>query len=405
MTGSFTGKKIVLGVTGGIAAYKAVEVLRLLVTAGAQVQVVMTAAAQHFVGPLTFQALSGLPVRTALFGPEADPLEHIALGQAVDAIAVVPATANIIGKIASGLADDLLTTLILAATQPILICPAMNVKMYENAVVQENLAKLRSRGCHVLEPAEGPMACGAYGAGRLPESADILAALACLLTPQDLAGRRILVSAGPTQEDLDPVRFLTNRSTGKMGYAVATVARRRGAAVTLISGPTALPAPWGVTRQSVRSALEMQAALEAAFPFCDALIMTAAVSDYRPAGLAEQKIKRGAEEMLVTLTHNPDIVAGLGARRQPHQVLVGFAAETQDLIAHATAKLQRKNLDLIVANDVSAPDAGFAVNTNRVTILDRHGGMEVLPLLTKEEVAARVLDRVAACLAQRRGQS
>ena len=402
MAAIFQGKKILLGVTGGIAAYKAVEVLRLLVTAGAQVQVVMTAGACEFVAPLTFQALSGEPVRTALFGPAAEPLEHISLGQAVDAIVIAPATANCLGKIAAGIADDLLTTVILAATRPILICPAMNVKMYENPVVQENLATLRQRGLQVLEPAAGEMACGAYGSGRLPEPADIVAAVACLLTPQDLAGRRFLVSAGPTCEDLDPVRFLTNRSTGKMGYAVAARARRRGAEVTLVSGPTALPAPWGVNRLAVRSALEMQAVLADLFPRCDVLVMAAAVSDYRPAGVAEQKIKRGEAEMLVKVTHNPDIIAGLGAQRRHQQVMVGFAAETQDLLAQAAAKLQRKGLDLIVANDVTAPDAGFAVDTNRVTILDRQGGVEVLPLLSKDEVADRLLNRVAALLAERR---
>ncbi|MGQ9919920.1 MAG: bifunctional phosphopantothenoylcysteine decarboxylase/phosphopantothenate--cysteine ligase CoaBC [Desulfobacca sp.] len=402
MTAIFQGKKLLLGVTGGIAAYKAVEVLRLLVTAGAQVQVVMTAGACQFITPLTFQALSGEPVRTALFGPAAEPLEHISLGQAVDAIVIAPATANCLGKMAAGIADDLLTTVILAATRPILVCPAMNVKMYENPVVQENLERLRQRGFQVLEPAVGEMACGAYGSGRLPEPADIVAALAGLLTPQDLAGVQVLVSAGPTYEDLDPVRFLTNRSTGKMGYAVAATARRRGAEVTLVSGPTALPAPFGVNLCQVRSALEMQAALAALFPHCDVLIMAAAVSDYRPAGLAAQKIKRGEPEMLVTLTSHPDLVAGLGARRQPHQVLVGFAAETQDLLAQAAAKLQRKGLDLIVANDVTAPDAGFAVDTNRVTILDKEGGVEALPLLSKDAVADRLLDRVAALLAERR---
>jgi len=402
MAAGFQGKKIVLGVTGGIAVYKALELVRLLTAAGAKVQVVMTAAAQQFVTPLPFQALSGQPVRTALFGPEADPLEHITLGQEVDALVIAPATANFLAKAAAGIADDLLTTIVVAATRPVLICPAMNVKMYENPVVQENLVKLRQRGFQVLEPVVGEMACGAYGPGRLPEPGDIVAALAWLLTPQDLAGHQILVSAGPTYEDLDPVRFFTNRSTGKMGYAVAARARRRGAEVILVSGPTALPTPWGVSRRPVRTALEMQTVLEDLFPQCDALIMSAAVSDYRPAGLAEHKIKRGEEELLVKLTQNPDIVAGLGRRKQPRQVLVGFAAETQDLLEHAAAKLQRKRLDLIVANDVSAPDSGFAVDTNRVIILDAQGRQEVLPLLSKEEVADRVLDRVAALLAARR---
>lgn len=401
MTAIFQGKKILLGVTGGIAVYKAVEVVRLLVTAGAQVQVVMTAGAQQFVTPLTFQALAGAPVRSQLFGPAAEPLEHISLGQTVDVIVVAPATANCIGKMAAGIADDLLTTVLLAATCPVLICPAMNVKMYENPAVQENLATLRRRGVHILEPAVGEMACGAYGCGRLPEPPDIVEAVAGLLIPQDLAGCRILVSAGPTYEDLDPVRFLTNRSTGKMGYAVAAMAKRRGAEVTLVSGPTALPCPWGVDRHEVRSALEMQAALTDLFPRCDALIMAAAVSDYRPVGLAEQKIKRGTPEMSVRLTHNPDIIAGLGAIKN-HQVLVGFAAETQNIMAHAAEKLQRKGLDLIVANDVSAPDAGFAVDTNRVTLLDRQGRAEVLPLMSKIEVAHRILDRVVGLWHDRR---
>lgn len=401
MTRIFQGKKIVLGVTGGIAAYKAVELLRLLVGAGAQVTVVMTASAQEFITPLTFQALSGEPVRTGLFGPGADPLEHISLGQAVDALVIAPATANCLGKLAAGLADDLLTTLVLAATRPILVCPAMNVKMYENPVVQENLDRLRGRGFVVMPPEEGEMACGAYGSGRLPAPAAILEALAGLLSPQDLQGYRILVSAGPTHEDLDPVRFLTNRSTGKMGYALARMARRRGAQVCLVSGPAALEAPWGVEVAPVRSALEMQQALSARFAEAHALIMSAAVSDYRPAGFQEQKIKRGQEEMLVRLSHNPDILAGLGAAKT-RQVLVGFAAETQDLQRHAQEKLGRKHLDMIVANDVSAPDAGFGVDTNRVTLIHRSGEVEVLPLLSKEAVADQVLDRVAALLAQRR---
>ena len=245
MSAILQGKKILLGVTGGIAAYKAVELLRLLVGAGAQVQVVMTQSAQEFVTPLTFHALSGAPVRTALFGPGADPLEHISLAQAVDAIVIAPATANCLGKIASGIGDDLLTTLILAADRPILVCPAMNVKMYENPVVRGNLSRLRQRGFQIVEPETGEMACGAYGSGRLPEPAVILEALAELLSPKDLLGYKILVSAGPTHEDLDPVRFLTNRSTGKMGYALARAARRRGAEVCLVSGPSTGPARRG----------------------------------------------------------------------------------------------------------------------------------------------------------------
>ncbi len=399
MSAIFQGKKIVLGVTGGIAAYKAVELLRLLVSAGVQVQVVMTQSAQEFITPLTFHALSGEPVRTALFGPGADPLEHISLAQTVDALLIAPATANSIGKMASGLGDDLLTTLVLAATRPILLCPAMNVKMYENPVVQENLERLRQRGWHIMAPDMGEMACGAYGSGRLPEPAAIVEALATLLSPKDFQGYQILVSAGPTHEDLDPVRFLTNRSTGKMGYALARMARRRGAAVCLVSGPSSLAAPSGVERLMVRSALEMQQALADRFPQTDALMMAAAVSDYRPAGFVGQKIKRGGEEMLVKLAHNPDILQSLGTLKT-RQVMVGFAAETEDIQTHAQQKLERKKLDLIVANDVSAPHSGFAVDTNQVTLIHQSGTIEPLPLLSKEEVADLVLDRVAALLAE-----
>ena len=395
-------KKIVLGVTGGIAAYKAAELVRLLVGAGVQVQVVMTRSASEFVTPLTFQALSGTPVRTALFGPGANPLEHIALAQEVDALVIAPATANCLAKLAMGIGDDLLTTLVLAATKPILVCPAMNVKMYENSVVQENLKLLRRRGFHIVDPEAGAMACGAYGPGRLPEPAAIVEALAAVLSPQDLQGYRFLISAGPTHEDLDPVRFLSNRSTGKMGYALARMAWRRGASVCLISGPSALAAPLGVEQVLVRSALEMQQALNSRFPHSDALIMSAAVSDYRPAGFATQKIKRGGDEVLVKLMHNPDILASLGTAKGK-QVMVGFAAETQELVRHAQEKLARKNLDLIVANDVSAPDSGFAVDTNQVTLIHRSGTVESLPLLSKEEVAERVLDQIAALLAARRG--
>jgi phosphopantothenoylcysteine decarboxylase / phosphopantothenate---cysteine ligase len=400
MATSLQDKKIVLGVTGGIAAYKAAELVRLLVGAGVQVQVVMTRSAQEFITPLTFQTLSGTPVRTALFGPEANPLEHISLAQEVDALVIAPATANCLGKLTAGIGDDLLTTLVLAATRPILVCPAMNVKMYENSVVQENLQLLRRRGFHIVEPESGVMACGAYGPGRLPEPGAIVEALAEVLSPKDLQGYRFLISAGPTHEDLDPVRFLTNRSSGKMGYALARMAWRRGASVCLVSGPSALTAPYGVERVLVRSALEMQQALIKRFSEADALIMSAAVSDYRPAGFAEHKIKRGDDEVLVKLVHNPDILASLGTAKGK-QVMVGFAAETQDLVRHAQAKLARKNLDLIVANDVSAPDSGFAVDTNQVTLIHRSGTIESLPLLSKEEVAARVLDKIAALLAAR----
>ncbi|MEJ5328970.1 MAG: bifunctional phosphopantothenoylcysteine decarboxylase/phosphopantothenate--cysteine ligase CoaBC [Desulfobaccales bacterium] len=390
----FQGKRILLGVSGGIACYKAVELARRLVTGGAQVKVVMTRGAQEFVTPLTFAAVTGQTVGTHLFGQGIHPLEHIWLGQQVDLLILAPATANLIGKVAAGLGDDLLTTILLAATRPVLLCPAMNCEMYANPVVQENLARLEQRGMTVLRPAAGPLACGAVGYGRLPEVEDILAAAARLVSPQDLAGRRILVTAGPTHEDLDPVRFLTNRSSGKMGYAVAKAAWRRGAEVTLVSGPTALPAPHGVEMVRVRSALEMLTVLKERFPEADALIMAAAVSDYRPESLASKKLKRGPQAQELRLVQNPDLLKEL-APLKTRQVLIGFAAETGDLLAEARRKLEAKNLDLIVANEVNRPDSGFAVDTNEVTLIPREGEPMALPLLSKDEVAERLLDWLA----------
>lgn len=390
----FKGKRILLGVSGGIACYKAVELARRLVTSGAQVKVVMTRGAQEFVTPLTFAAVTGQTVGTSLFGQGIHPLEHIWLGQQVDALILAPATANLIGKVAAGIGDDLLTTILLAATRPVLLCPAMNCEMYANPVVQENLTRLEQRGMTVLRPAAGPLACGAVGYGRLPEVEDILAVASRLVSPQDLAGRRILVTAGPTHEDLDPVRFLTNRSSGKMGYAVAKAAWRRGAEVTLVSGPTALPAPYGVEVVRVRSALEMREALQGHFPTADALIMAAAVSDYRPESPAPKKVKRRTPSQELRLVQNPDIIQELAAHRT-RQVLIGFAAETGDLLAEARRKLEAKNLDLIVANEVNRPDSGFAVDTNEVTLIPRGGEPVALPLLSKDEVAQRLLDWLA----------
>ncbi len=393
----YQGKRILLGVSGGIAAYKAAELARRLICAGARVKVVMTKAAQEFIGPLTFQALTGEKVGAALFGPGSDPLEHVALGQETDAIVLAPATADLIGQMAAGLGGDLLTTLLLAATAPVLVCPAMNVEMWANPVVQENLGRLKARGLLVMEPEAGELACGAVGLGRLPEPEVIVEALGRVLSPQDLAGRRLLVTAGPTHEDLDPVRFLTNRSTGKQGYALAKVGWRRGAAVCLISGPSALAAPYGVERLMVRTAQEMREAVELRFPEADSLLMAAAVGDYRPTRSQPQKIKRGREEVQFALTPNPDILREVSAIRSK-QVVVGFAAETEDLAAEARRKLIYKNLDLIVANDVTKADSGFAVDTNEVTIFAREGVPVKLPLLTKEEVAERILDRVVQLL-------
>jgi phosphopantothenoylcysteine decarboxylase / phosphopantothenate---cysteine ligase len=400
----FGGKKILLGISGGIAAYKAAELARRLVTGGATVKVVMTQSATEFISPMTFAALTGQTVGTALFGPGVHPLEHIWLGQQVDAIVLVPATANLIGKVAGGLGDDLLTTIIIAATKPIVVCPAMNCDMYENPVVQENLTRLRARGMWVLEPDAGPLACGAVGYGRLPETESILAVLARTVSLQDLAGRRLLVTAGPTYEDLDPVRYLTNRSTGKMGYAVAKAGWRRGAAVTLVSGPTALPAPFGVEVVRVHSAVDMLGEVVNRFPTCDALIMAAAVSDYRAESLAERKIKRGAATIQVHLTQNPDILREIRALKEG-QIAIGFAAETHDLIEEAGRKLAEKNLDLIVANDVNRPDSGFAVDTNEVTLIAKDGEPAPLPLLTKDEVADKILDWLASRLGLRAGEA
>jgi phosphopantothenoylcysteine decarboxylase / phosphopantothenate---cysteine ligase len=393
----FTGKRILLGVTGGIAAYKAAEVARRLMGAGARVKVVMTRAAQEFVGPLTFAALTGEAVGTGLWGVGSEPLEHVALGQEVDAILVAPATANFIGKVAGGIGDDLLTTIMLAATRPVLVCPAMNAEMWANPVVQGNLARLKGRGLMVMKPESGSLACGAVGLGRLPEPDPIVEALGRLVSFQDLAGRRLLVTAGPTHEDFDPVRFLTNRSSGKQGYALARVAWRRGAAVTLVSGPTSLPAPYGVDCVPVRSARDMQAAVKECFPEADALIMAAAVSDYRPTQVEMRKIKRAQAEMQFHLTQNPDILKQV-APLKSRQIVVGFAAETHDLEAEARRKMREKHLDLIVANDVNRPDSGFQVDTNEVTLIPRVGDPVSLPLLTKDEVAARILDQVVALL-------
>jgi phosphopantothenoylcysteine decarboxylase/phosphopantothenate--cysteine ligase len=390
----FKDKRIMLGVSGGIAAYKAAELARRLAVAEAQVKVVMTQSAQQFVGPLTFSALTGQTVSDSLWGEKVNPLEHIFLGQKVDAIVLAPATANIIGKLANGIGDDLLTTILLAATRPVLVCPAMNCEMWANPVVQENVARIAARGLMIMPPAAGDLACGATGAGRLPEPDLILEALARLVSRQDLAGQRVLVTAGPTHEDLDPVRFLTNRSTGKMGYALARVAWRRGASVTLVSGPTTLAGPYGVEVVRVRSAGEMLKEVKRRFPAVEALIMAAAVSDYRAETLAEKKMKRGADSQQIRLVQNADILKEVASLKK-HQLTVGFAAETGNLVAEAERKLLEKNLDMIVANDVNEPDSGFAVDTNEVTLVSREAPPLKLPLLTKEEVADHILDWMA----------
>ena len=390
------GKTILLGVTGGIAAYKAVELLRLYVKAGAEVFVVMTKSAREFVTPLTFQTLSGNPVHTELFNLyQEQEIGHISLADRADLVVVAPATANIIGKVAGGLADDLLSTTLLATKSPVLFVPAMNVNMYENPLYQANQKKLEGFGYYFLEPATGYLACGWEGKGKLPEPQTIFEESLRLLSPRDLNGETVLVTAGPTREELDPVRYLSNYSSGKMGYAIARIARQRGARVILVSGPTALAVPCGVEMVQVASARQMRDAVMARLAEATVVIKAAAVADYRPTKRAEHKIKKGQEaELELILEKNPDILAELGQCKTT-QLLVGFAAETTELVENARKKLETKNLDLIVANDVSRSDAGFDVDTNAVRLLYRDGSSEELPLLSKDEVARQLLDRIA----------
>jgi phosphopantothenoylcysteine decarboxylase/phosphopantothenate--cysteine ligase len=388
--------KIVLGVSGGIACYKAVELVRLLVQHGLGVQVIMTRGATEFVTPLTFQTLSGNPVATETFSlTQESEIGHIHLADSADLFAIAPATANIIGKIANGIADDLLTTVIMATRAPVLIAPAMNIHMFENPILQENLRKLRRVGYHVLEPAEGFLACGYEGKGRLPDPETIAEEIHRLLKKKDLVGERLLITAGPNREPLDPVRYLSNRSSGKMGYALARAALRRGAEVALVSGPTALEAPAGARVIRVNTAAEMRDAVLHEFSACTSVIMAAAVADYRPIGGADRKIKRGEGPMELRLEPNPDIVKELGQMKDG-KFLVGFAAETEDLIANAAKKLRDKNLDMIVANNVAEAGSGFDGDTNVATILDRSGTPRSLPLMTKDELADLIYDHLLA---------
>ncbi len=389
------GRKIVLGVTGGIAAYKAAELVRELVKAQAEVHVVMTRNAQAFITPLTFQTLSGNPVTIELFNLMAESeIGHIALADRAEVLVIAPATANIIGKIAAGIADDMLTTIVMATHAPVLLAPAMNVHMWENPICQENIQRLRSRGYHFIDPEAGELACGYEGKGRLAEIPAIVEEIRVLLSPKDFSGEKILVTAGPTEEPIDPVRFLSNHSSGKMGFALARAARRRGAEVTLISGPTALPVPPQMRSIAVRSAAQMREAVLNHLESASILIMAAAVSDYRPKQKAPEKIKKSKLETVLELELNPDILAEAG-KKKDSRIMVGFAAETENLLQNTREKLEKKNLDLIVANDVTLPGAGFKADTNIVKILDRSGKVEELPLMTKEDLADRILDRIA----------
>ena len=393
--------RITLGVTGGIAAYKSAELVRRLQDEGHTIQVVMTRAAREFITPLTFAALSGQRVITDLFSSSASgennlesAIDHIAVAQRTDLLLVAPATAHILAKFARGFADDFLTTLYLASTAPVVVAPAMNVNMWQHKATQENLATLRARGVRVVEPNEGYLACGMTGPGRLASQEEILKAVEEVLQgQQDLVGERVLVTAGPTREDIDPVRFLTNRSSGKMGYAVAEAAARRGAKVVLVSGPTALETPQSVERVDIRSAQEMLLAVQAQFPGCTLAIFAAAVADYRVAEPSESKIKRMHDTLTLRLEPNPDILATV-AREKGNRLVVGFAAETENVAENARKKLVQKNADLIVANDLTTEGAGFDVDTNVVTLFSRDQRDLPLPRLTKAEVAQCILDEV-----------
>ena len=389
-------KNILLGVSGGIAAYKAAEIVRLLVKAGASVRVVMTQNAQEFITPLTLQSLSGNPVSTDTFDlTQESEIGHIRLADTADLVLIAPATANILAKLAHGLADNLLSTLLLVARAPVVIAPAMNVHMYAHPATQENLKTVQGFGYHIIEPTEGELACGYEGKGRLAEPEQIVECVESTLTQKDMQGEQVIVTAGPNCEPIDPVRFITNRSTGKMGFAMARIAHQRGAEVTLVSGPTALAAPLGVRLCSVRTALEMQQAVLAHYPRATIVVSAAAIADYRPAHIATQKIKKKDGDFSISLDRNPDILAGLG-QDKGDRLLVGFATETEDVLQNAARKLRSKNLDMIVANDVTQEGAGFAGDTNIVTLLDRTGQQEPLPLMSKDAVAHAVYDRLLA---------
>lgn len=397
------GKEIVLGVTGGIAAYKAVELVRLLTKAGANVHVIMTEGAMEFVTPLTFQTLSMNPVSTSLFNLISErEIGHISLADRADLLIIAPATANVVGKLANGIADDMLTTTVMASKAPLLIAPAMNVNMYQNPAYKENEARLKGRGVLFVEPARGLLACGWEGEGKLQEPAVIFEEALSALAPKDLVGEKVLVTAGPTREEIDPIRFISNYSSGKMGYAIARAARRRGAEVTLVTGPTCLAEPHGVAVVSVVSAAEMREAVLAKAVGSTIVIKAAAVADYRPAQRADAKIKKSTAPLTLKLVKNPDILDELG-KMKGERLLVGFAAETGDLLENAGKKLIEKNLDMVVANDVSQAGAGFNVDTNIVKLLYRDGRIEDLLLMGKEELADVILDRIVE-MRRKRGQ-
>jgi phosphopantothenoylcysteine decarboxylase/phosphopantothenate--cysteine ligase len=393
-----TNKTVVLGITGGIAAYKAVDIASKLNQAGARVEVVMTESATRFITPLTLRAITGRPVVTSMWKPAGESrVEHIALAEAADVIAIVPATANIIARLATGITDDILSCTVLASKAPVLVAPAMHTAMFLNSITQENLARLKARGFIIIDPASGRLASGGQGVGRLPDTETIIAAIEqTLARSSDLTGRHIVVTAGGTREPIDPVRYVGNRSSGRMGYALAEAARDRGAAVVLITA-SPHPGPSGIELIPVETASQMQAAVARATGKADALIMAAAVADYRPKNISPTKIKKQAPDLTLELVRNPDILA----EAKGSFIKVGFAAESENLVENARKKLEMKQLDIIVANDITEADSGFAVDTNKVTLVDKQGNVTELPLMTKREVADKILDRVGELLTKR----
>ena len=407
-------KNIILGVTGGIAAYKCVDLVSRLRKQGANVHVILTKGAQNFVTETAMREISGNPVVTSMWQEiQQYDVEHIALARLADVVLVAPATANVIAKCACGMADDMLTTTLLATKAPVFFAPAMNTNMYENSITQQNLHTLQERGCHIIEPAAGHLACGTSGVGRMPEPQELVEilvnffatvkeltepdevdSLQHLIEELDFSGLNILVTAAGTREPIDPVRYIGNRSSGKMGYAIAEAARDLGANVTLISGPSALPPLAGVNFFKVESARDMRRLVLENFPESQIVIKADAVADYRVKNVADHKIKKNDEELTLVLEKNPDILKELGQKKQKGQVLVGFAAETQNLIQYAQSKLEKKNLDMIVANDVSKPQAGFNVDTNLIKLLKRDGSIEELPLMSKKDLAYIILNHV-----------
>ncbi|HEX9938623.1 MAG TPA: bifunctional phosphopantothenoylcysteine decarboxylase/phosphopantothenate--cysteine ligase CoaBC [Longimicrobium sp.] len=402
----FAGRRVLLGVTGGIAAYKAVQLARDLTLAGAAVDVVLTAGALEFVRPMTFEALTGRPAHTSLY-PSGDPNLHIRLAREAHAVVVAPATANFLARAAGGMADDLLSAVLLATAAPVVLCPAMNDRMYAHPATQDNLLRLRGFGYVLAGPAVGPLAWGeGEGPGRMLEPGEILAhAGRALEGDTALGGRRIVVTAGPTREAIDPVRYIGNRSSGRMGYEIAAAAWRRGADVVLVTGPSHLTPPAGVDVRRVESAAEMRDAVAAALPHADALVMAAAVADFRPADPADEKLKKEAGGVpRIELERTADVLVSTRSLRRPDAVVVGFALETQDVVENGRRKLEAKGLDLLVVNDAREPGAGFEVTTNRVTLLEPGREDDELPLMSKAEVADRILDRVEALLEARHGR-